>query len=136
MFKQLFSYGLMLLLLTMMGCNYRSDTESGQHKGGRMMNITAQELMKRQAQDNKLILVDVRQPEELVGSLAALPNSVNIPLPELANRYQEIPTDKQVIVICRSGNRSSQAAHFLVQKGYQDVLNLQGGMLAVKQLNN
>ncbi|MCB0081656.1 MAG: rhodanese-like domain-containing protein [Caldilineaceae bacterium] len=45
----------------------------------------------------------------------------------------EIPTDKEVIVACRSGNRSSQVVEYLRQQGYDNVHNLQGGILAWQQ---
>ncbi len=98
------------------------------------MNISAQELMERQAKET-LVLVDVRQPRELTGHLAALPGIINIPLPELAKRYQEIPKDQPIVLICQSGGRSARACHFLIQQGYQQIFNLQGGMMAVKQLS-
>lgn len=97
------------------------------------MTITASEVIKRLNADDKPMLVDVRQPEELTGPLKALPGVVNIPLPELSSRYSEIPRDKDVVLVCRSGNRSGQAASFLRSKGYTKIKNMQGGMLAVKQ---
>jgi len=115
------------------GCSVSpSGQGSGKSEEGKFMNITVQKFMERQEKE-ALLLVDVRQPGELIGQLAALPGIVNIPLPELAKRYQEIPKDQPVVIICRSGNRSSQACHFLANQGYQQVLNLQGGMIAVKQ---
>ncbi len=128
----------MLITWLIAGCGVSSSGQvSGNKKEGKFMNITVQEFLERQSEE-PLVLVDVRQPSELTGQLAALPGIVNIPLPELAKRYHEIPKDQPIVVICRSGNRSSQACHFLANKGYQQVFNLQGGMIAVKQqaINN
>jgi rhodanese-related sulfurtransferase len=49
---------------------------------------------------------------------------------EVANRLAEIPTDKEVIVTCRSGNRSAQITDFLRQQGFDNVHNMDGGILA------
>ncbi len=48
---------------------------------------------------------------------------------ELANRLDEIPRDKEVIVTCRSGNRSEQVTDFLRQNGFDNVHNMTGGIL-------
>lgn len=54
---------------------------------------------------------------------------VNIPLSVLENEYNQIPTDKEIIIICRSGNRSLQAANTLKKLGYESLTNVKGGML-------
>lgn len=74
-------------------------------------------------------LVDVREPREVAAG--SLPGAVNIPLGELASRLAEIDRDRRVVLLCRSGNRSGQAAELLTAVGYSDVVNLAGGMLAV-----
>jgi rhodanese-related sulfurtransferase len=72
-------------------------------------------------------LLDVRQPEELAAG--AIPGVVNVPLGELAHRLRDLPVGRPVVVVCASGNRSSQATAFLTRSGYQ-ALNLTGGMAA------
>ena len=49
---------------------------------------------------------------------------------QVPTRLAEIPKDKDVVVYCRSGARSANAAEFMRQNGYQKVLNLRGGMQA------
>ena len=72
-------------------------------------------------------LVDVRTPEEFASG--HLPNAVNIPLQDLPNRLGEIAVDEPVVLYCRSGNRSGQAAQLLTAAGYTQVLDL-GGIIA------
>jgi len=72
-------------------------------------------------------LVDVRTAEEFASG--HLPGAVNIPLPELAGRLGEIATDEPVVLYCRSGNRSGQAAQLLTAEGYTQILDL-GGIIA------
>ena len=69
-------------------------------------------------------LIDVRRPDEY--AVSHLVGSVNIPLHEIDERLGEIPTGKPVVVYCRSGNRSGQAAELLVSKGFANVLNAGG----------
>jgi rhodanese-related sulfurtransferase len=76
------------------------------------------------------ILVDVREVDEFTAG--RLPGAVNIPLSEFAQRYTEIPEGKSVLLVCRSGGRSMQAAQFLamqVEKNYTEVINLDGGTI-------
>ncbi len=73
-------------------------------------------------------LVDVREPEEVAAG--TLPGAVNIPLGELPARVGELDRGRRVVLLCRSGGRSTQAAEFLSASGFGDVVNLAGGMLA------
>jgi rhodanese-related sulfurtransferase len=78
-----------------------------------------------------VVMLDVRTPEEYAEG--HIPGVVPIPLDQVANRLAEIPKDKTVIVTCRSGNRSNQAAQLLRQKGYDNVRNMLGGINAWQQ---
>ena len=75
------------------------------------------------------VLLDVREQFEWEGGHAEA--AVWIPLGELPDRVAEVPTDGQVVVVCRSGGRSLRAAGFLAQNGI-DAVNLTGGMHAWK----
>jgi rhodanese-related sulfurtransferase len=74
------------------------------------------------------VLVDVRNPDELV--TGSLPGALNVPLGEFAQRISEFDQQHQVVLFCRSGGRSGQAAQFLCDNGFSRVVNLAGGMLA------
>ncbi len=80
-----------------------------------------------QEQENVLVL-DVREQWEY--DEGHIPGVTHIPMNEVPDRLSEIPTDQTVIVTCRSGNRSGQITDYLQQNGYQNVHNLQGGILA------
>jgi rhodanese-related sulfurtransferase len=75
-----------------------------------------------------IVLIDVREPDEYAE--AHIPGVILMPLGDVPNRVAEIPKDKTVILTCRTGNRSGQAATWLRGQGYSDVHNLQGGILA------
>jgi len=70
----------------------------------------------------------------LQGPLGALPGATNIPLGQISERVEEIPRDREVVVICRSGSRSHSAIQWLQSQGYHNLRNLEGGMLAVRAL--
>ncbi len=78
-------------------------------------------------------LIDVREPDEVAGG--TLPGAVNIPLGDLQARVGELDADRRVVLLCRSGGRSGQAAQFLAGSGFGDVVNLTGGMLAWAEAN-
>jgi rhodanese-related sulfurtransferase len=71
------------------------------------------------------MIVDVREPSEYAG--ARIPGAVSIPQADLATRLDEIPRDRDLLVVCASGMRSLRSAQFLHAIGYQQVTNLDGG---------
>ncbi len=74
-------------------------------------------------------LVDVREPDEFVGPLGHIRGARLIPLGQLAGRLDELPRDRPLVVVCRSGARSAQATLALQRAGFARVANLGGGML-------
>ncbi len=75
-----------------------------------------------------VVVLDVREQWEY--DEGHIPGVTLIPMGEVSSRLEEIPTDKEVIVTCRSGNRSGQITEFLRQQGYDNVHNMDGGILA------
>jgi len=73
--------------------------------------------------------IDVREPDEVAAG--SLPGTINIPVSELDTRASELDPARRVVVLCRSGGRSTSAAKYLTSIGFSDVINLTGGMLAV-----
>ena len=73
-----------------------------------------------------VLYLDVRTPMEF--SSKNIKGFKNIPVDQIPNRLSEIPKDKEIIVICQSGARSSSAVKFLTQQGYENVINVSGGM--------
>ena len=95
-----------------------------------MQNITVEELKKRMDQGENLNLVDVREPYEnaefnIGGILHPLGNIQSMMVDEL-----EPLMDEELILYCRSGNRSGQACMILDTLGFKNTKNLVGGMLA------
>ena len=72
-------------------------------------------------------LIDVREQWEY--DEGHIPGVTLIPMNEVPNRLTEIPTDQEVIVTCRSGNRSGQVTNYLRQQGFDNVHNMSGGIV-------
>lgn len=72
-----------------------------------------------------VILLDVREDDEFKSG--HIPGAEWIPLGQLSSRLNELPKDKTIVAVCRSGNRSGQATELLRQNGF-DAHNMQGGM--------
>jgi sulfur dioxygenase len=79
---------------------------------------------------DEVTLIDVRDNDEYLSDPATLKQARNIPLDELLNRIQDIPKDKPIVTICRSGKRSAQATVLLKKNGISNAANLKRGMLA------
>ena len=88
---------------------------------------TVEELRHR----DDVVVIDVREDYEY--NDGHIPGARLVPLGQVPNRLDEIPKDKTVIAVCRSGNRSSQATNFLRQQGFDNVHNMTGGMNAWAQ---
>ena len=70
--------------------------------------------------------LDVREVEEW--DAGHVPDTTNIPLSELENRLNELPTDQDIVVICRSGNRSTIGRDILLDAGFKNVTSMQDGL--------
>jgi rhodanese-related sulfurtransferase len=85
------------------------------------------EVKARIARGENVFLLDVREPSEV--EEWAYPIGVNIPLGELGDRLEEVPTDRTVVVACHMGSRSAAAAKALSDAGWT-AENLTGGAVA------
>ena len=75
------------------------------------------------------LLVDVREKDEIETVAFDVPKIINIPLSDFENRFNEIPKDQPVVMACKSGGRSLRAAGFLVNHGYENVVNMKFGII-------
>jgi rhodanese-related sulfurtransferase len=75
------------------------------------------------------LIVDVRNQSEVAEVSFDVPNYMNIPLNELENRINEIPKDTEIVMVCRSGERSLKTTYFLMNAGYENVYNMRDGII-------
>ncbi len=76
--------------------------------------------------DGGALVLDVREPDEWTAG--HIPDATLIPLGQLAGRLGEVPLDRTIVVVCRSGNRSAQGRDILRQAGYVTATSMAGGM--------
>ncbi len=98
------------------------------------MTITALEVKKRLDAGEKLHIIDVREVYEFEES--KIPTAVNIPLGTIPAQLAELENLKteEVIMQCRSGQRSRVAQSLFMQAGFSNVKNMEGGILAWQAL--
>jgi rhodanese-related sulfurtransferase len=77
-------------------------------------------------------VLDVREKQEMRDGYIS--GTKLIPLGQLGKRMKELPENREIVCVCRSGNRSRSAAKQLINAGYS-ALNMKGGMLAWKWSN-
>ena len=93
-----------------------------------MKEITPREFVEKRAGGAEVTLLDVREGWEL--ERAPVPSEiVHIPMGKIADRLRELDPEREIVVICRSGGRSTEVARFLERNGFKNVANLTGGIL-------
>ena len=92
-----------------------------------MKEVTVTELKEMKDQNQDFQLIDVREKHEV--EIAEI-GGEHIPMGEVMNNLNKISKDKKVVVHCRSGARSGSIVQALESKGYTNVYNLKGGILA------
>jgi len=90
--------------------------------------MTPREFAARAETSPAPVLLDVREAWEL--AIARVDDAVHIPMGEIPTRLGELETEREIVVLCRSGGRSAQVVRYLEQQGYPRVWNLAGGILA------
>lgn len=90
--------------------------------------ITPVEVKKMMDERKPFVLVDVREPHEF--QICRIPGSTLIPLGDVPKRMNELNSADEVVVHCRSGQRSAKAVELLMQAGFRKIHNLKGGILA------
>jgi adenylyltransferase/sulfurtransferase len=90
--------------------------------------MTVEELKRRIDRGEDLFILDVRNPPEY--QIGRIPGSTLIPLPDLPQRVRELDPEREMVVHCKSGQRSAKAIQFLREQGFKKLRNLKGGILA------
>jgi rhodanese-related sulfurtransferase len=97
-------------------------------KAAEIIQISPEEAYQMIMEDEDVFLLDVRTQEEYEEGY--IEGATLIPVSDLAGRLDEVPKDKKIVIYCRTGNRSMTAANILISNGYEEVYNVQGGIIA------
>ncbi|OIJ14607.1 hypothetical protein BKP35_06040 [Anaerobacillus arseniciselenatis] len=112
-----------LSMIVVTGCS------EGEASAIKQMHVN--DILERMAQSEEsgdgAIYIDVREVHEF--DEAHIDGFINYPLSTLENTLSDLPMDNEIIIICRSGNRSMQAASLLKENGFNELTNVQGAMV-------
>lgn len=110
--KKIFAAFMFILLIT--GCS-----------GGTYTDVTVDEA-KELIDSGEVQVLDVRTPDEFAAG--HIPGAKLVPLQVIESILSELDQDQKYLVVCRSGNRSTQASGILVENGFKNIYNMTGGM--------
>lgn len=88
--------------------------------------INNEDLEKRLEANENIVIIDVREAAEY--AFHHIPGAISIPLGELEERINELNKQDEILVVCRTGNRSDLAAQKLAENGFANVINVVPGM--------
>ena len=87
----------------------------------------------KESYDNGTLFIDIR--EQMEYDEIRIPGSTLIPMSQINQRWEEIPKDKEVVLYCRTGSRSMYLIQQLQQMGFENLINLEGGIVKWSQYN-
>jgi rhodanese-related sulfurtransferase len=93
--------------------------------------VSVQRAAELQAADDAgegALIIDVREPHEYLQARA--PGALLLPLGQLGGRVGDLPRDRELLLMCRTGARSHNATSFLLANGFERVANVEGGIVA------
>lgn len=118
--KKIIAGLVVLLFIGFIGFQFMNQSTS-------VSNITTDEMAaKMESNDGNSVFIDVREPDEFAAG--HVPGIINLPLSAFSEETADFPKDSEIVIICRSGNRSLQAADKLQDYGFTNLVNVQGGM--------
>jgi rhodanese-related sulfurtransferase len=96
--------------------------------GGGVPSVDVKQAAELQGEDVGALIIDVREPNEYAQLRAK--GAVLLPLGRLNGRVKDLPRDRELLLMCRTGGRSANATQFLAANGFENVTNVSGGIMA------
>lgn len=91
-------------------------------------SVDVKQAAEMQGDDGGALIIDVREPNEYAQIRAR--GAVLLPLGRLNGRVKDLPRDREILLMCRTGGRSANATQFLAANGFENVTNVNGGIVA------
>jgi rhodanese-related sulfurtransferase len=91
-----------------------------------MRELTPSELKDRLAEPNAPLVLDVREPWE--ADICKIEGSLLMPMASIPKTIDQLPLDRDIVVVCHLAVRSAHVVHFLEAQGFDNVINLAGGI--------
>ena len=92
------------------------------------MEISVHELKKKMDLDDKLQILDVREPTEVAYGI--IPNAILIPMSDIPKKLDKLNNKTDLYIYCKSGIRSARVCEYLLQKDFKNVYNVKGGIVS------
>ncbi len=96
--------------------------------GGGVPSVDVKQAAELQGEDVGALIIDVREPNEYAQLRAR--GAVLLPMGRLNGRVKDLPRDRELLLMCRTGGRSANATQFLAANGFENVTNVSGGIMA------
>ena len=96
--------------------------------GGGVPSVTVQQAADMSGDDVGALIIDVREPNEYAQIRAK--GAVLLPLGQLHGRMRDLPRDRELLLMCRTGGRSANAVKYLAANGFENATNVSGGIMA------
>lgn len=117
------------LILTIVACGPANGTSAEAPEGSGSAKITADALHERlKSQNEKPLVVDVREPHEF--EAVRIDGARLAPLGSVVTELGDVDKDREIVLVCRTDNRSGKAQKLLAARGYTRLQNMEGGMVA------
>lgn len=120
------SFCYLILIIIFFSINFAAGCQQNSNEA--ITHINNEELKSMITKEKELVIIDVREQWEYESS--HIPGAVLIPLAKLEAEYQKLDKNSKIVLVCRSGNRSNNAANFLISKSFSNIYNFEGGMQA------
>ena len=91
-------------------------------------SVDVKQAAEMQGDDVGALIIDVREANEYAQIRAK--GAVLLPVGRLNNRVKDLPRDREILLMCRTGGRSANATQFLAANGFENVTNVSGGVMA------
>lgn len=116
-----FIFAMVLAIATSVGCTSQEN--------GSVQLLTPEEAKTAMAEEENLILVDVRTPQEFAGGSIEGAENIDYFDKDFKRKFSKFDKDEPIYIICQSGNRSGKAGKILSEMGFQEIYDIKGGFL-------
>ncbi|SOC42995.1 rhodanese-like domain-containing protein [Ureibacillus acetophenoni] len=119
-------FGLIVVTFIVIATSLYVSSNNDSETISELQTVDTKMLTKMIDSKENMVIVDLREPELFATS--RVPGAINIPFDEIQSRYTELPKDKDVIFVCHTGRMGTESGNLLLENGYKNVFNLEGGI--------
>lgn len=126
MFKKNRILPIIVIIISIILTSCAAPKRNGQSEFNFLQLVNTEKLTTMLKTNKDMVIVDLREPDLFADS--RVPGSINIPFDDIETRYKELPKNKKIVFVCHTGRMGTESGNLLLQNGYKQVFNLEGGM--------